>query len=101
MLFWSFWASPNGRKKEPKIPQVGEKYIPISMLENKPLTKIRPILAKEMVQTQKIVFYAVLGHLGTPNGPKKVLKGPQMDRMYVLMSKLENKPLTKSLGPFF
>jgi hypothetical protein len=24
-----------------------------------------------------------------------------MDRMYVLVSKLENKPLTKSLGPFF
>jgi hypothetical protein len=36
-----------------------------------------------------------------PNGPKKVHKGPQADRMYVPMSKLEKKPLTKSLGVFF
>jgi hypothetical protein len=33
------------------------------------------------------------------NGPKKVLKGPQVSGMYAPMSKLENKPLIKSVGP--
>jgi hypothetical protein len=33
-------------------------------------------------------------------GPKKVLKGPKVDKMYVPMSKLENKPLNKSFNPF-
>jgi hypothetical protein len=45
------------------------------------------MLVGEMVQNNpKIVFYAILGHLGTPNGPKKVLKGLQVDWMYGQMS---------------
>jgi hypothetical protein len=35
-----------------------------------------------------------------PNEPKKVLEGPQAGKKYVPMFKFENKPLTKSLGPF-
>jgi hypothetical protein len=34
------------------------------------------------------------------NGPKKVIKGPQVGGTYDPMSKLKNKPLTKLLGPF-
>jgi hypothetical protein len=34
------------------------------------------------------------------NGPKMVDRGPQVGGMYVLMSKFENKPLTKLLGLF-
>jgi len=61
-----------------------------------------PILLREMVQnSQKIFLYAVLGHLGTPNGPKKVVKDQQVGWMYGLMSELKNRPLTKSVGPFF
>jgi hypothetical protein len=36
-----------------------------------------------------------------PNGPKKVLKGLQVEYVYNLMYKLKNKRITKSLGPFF
>jgi hypothetical protein len=35
------------------------------------------------------------------NGPKKVLRGPQVGRVYVTILKLENRPLTISVGPFF
>jgi hypothetical protein len=35
-----------------------------------------------------------------PNGREKVQKGPQLGKMYLLVSKYENKPLTKSIGPF-
>jgi hypothetical protein len=59
-----------------------------------------------MVQNnQKTGFYAVFGHFGAiwapPNGSKKVDKGLQVGKMYGSMCKNENKPLTKSLGPFF
>jgi hypothetical protein len=36
-----------------------------------------------------------------PNIPQKVNRGPQVGRMYVPMFKLESRPLTISLGPFF
>jgi hypothetical protein len=36
-----------------------------------------------------------------PNGAEKVPKGSQVMSMYSSMYKLINKPLTKSLGPFF
>jgi hypothetical protein len=53
---------------------------------------------------QKTDFYAVFSHFGviwaTPNGPKKVLIGPQVGRTYGPMLKLKNKPLIKLLGPF-
>jgi hypothetical protein len=35
------------------------------------------------------------------NGPKEVPKGPQVGYMYSSMYTIKNKPLTKSLGPFF
>jgi hypothetical protein len=59
-----------------------------------------------MVQNnQKTGFFAVFLNLGLfwapPNGPQKMLKGLQVDKMYGSMSKLANKPLTKLLGPFF
>jgi hypothetical protein len=41
-----------------------------------------------------------LQHLGTNKWTKKVLKGPQVGGMYVPMSRLENKLLTESIGPF-
>jgi hypothetical protein len=64
------------------------------------------MLLGEMVQSnQKTVFYAVFAFLGAiwapPNRPKKVPKGLQVGEMYGPMSKLENKLLTKSSGPFF
>tara|TARA_B110001454_G_scaffold86672_1_gene83140 strand:- start:497 stop:694 length:198 start_codon:yes stop_codon:yes gene_type:complete len=36
-----------------------------------------------------------------PNGPEKVHRGPQVGMMYVPMFKLENRPLTISLGLFY
>jgi hypothetical protein len=39
MLFWGIWAPPNGPKKVHKGPRLGEMYLPVSKLENKPLTK--------------------------------------------------------------
>jgi hypothetical protein len=54
-----------------------------------------------MVQNiQKMGVYAVLGHLGTSNWTQKGTQGPQVGGMYFPMSKLENKPLIKSIGPF-
>jgi hypothetical protein len=54
---------------------------------------IRPIILGEMVQKkQKTGFCAVFGHFGAiwppPNGPIKVSKNPQVDKMYGPMSKL-------------
>jgi hypothetical protein len=53
-------------------------------------------------QPEKCFFYAAFygrrGHLGTP---KSTEKGPQVVGMYGPISKAENKPLTKSLGPLF
>jgi hypothetical protein len=40
------------------------------------------------------------GIWATPNGIKKLLKGPQVGVMYGPMSKLKKKPLNKSIGPF-
>jgi hypothetical protein len=37
-------------------------------------------------QAENSLFYAVLGHLGTPKWIKKVLKGLQVDGMYGSMS---------------
>jgi hypothetical protein len=49
-----------------------------------------------------LVFFFDLGVIwAPPNGPKKVSKGQQVEEMYGPMSMLENKPLTKLLGPFF
>jgi hypothetical protein len=64
---------------------------------------MRPFLIGEIVlkKSENSFFMLDWGIWAPPNGPKKVHKGPQVDRMYVPMSKLENKPLTKSLGPFF
>jgi hypothetical protein len=39
------------------------------------------------------------GQFGDAQMPENVHKGPQVSGMYVPMSKLENKPLTKSIGP--
>jgi hypothetical protein len=58
----------------------------------------RPIHVGEMVKnSQKMGIYAILGHFGTP---KLTLKGTQVGGMYVPMFKLDNKPLTKSIGLF-
>jgi hypothetical protein len=56
-----------------------------------------------MVQNkQKKGFCAIFGHFGAPsNRPKKIHKILQVSGMSRLMSELKNKPLTKSLGPFF
>jgi hypothetical protein len=64
---------------------------------------MRLILLGKMVQNnQKIGFLATFGHFGAPqNGPKNILKVPQLGGISRLVSDLKNKPLTKSLGPFF
>jgi hypothetical protein len=48
-----------------------------------------------------MLFLVIWGPFGHPSKPQKIHKGLQVGGMYGLMSKLENKPLTKSLGPFF
>jgi hypothetical protein len=53
------------------------------------------------MKPKNVLFLSVLGHLGTPNGPKKVHRGPQVGRMYVPIFRLENRPLTISISPFF
>jgi hypothetical protein len=54
-----------------------------------------------MKQPKNSFFMMFWGILAPPNGPKKVHRGPQVDRMYVPMFNLENRPLAISLGPFF
>jgi|TARA_B110001454_G_scaffold175630_1_gene167435 hypothetical protein len=66
---------------------------------------IRPILLGEIVQNNKrtgfyAVFYFILGPFGHLKCPKKVLKGLHVARTYGPISKLENNPLNKLLGPF-
>jgi hypothetical protein len=39
MLFWGIWAPPKRSKKVYKSLQVGYMYVPMSKLENKPLTE--------------------------------------------------------------
>jgi hypothetical protein len=77
----------------------------MSTLRNKPQI-IRLIHLGEMVQNnQKTGFCTVFSHFGAiwapPDGPKKVLKGPQVGGRFGPMSKLRNMPVTKLLGPFF
>jgi hypothetical protein len=58
---------------------------------------IKSILEEKVVRTnQKIIFFLLFwGIWAPPNGPKKVLKSPQVGGMYVPMLRLEKKPLTK------
>jgi hypothetical protein len=73
-------------------------YGKMSKLKNKLLAKLLGPFSQEKWSktTRKQVCYAVFCHFGVPpNGPKKIGKGPQVGRMYGLMSELENKPLTK------
>jgi len=64
---------------------------------------IRPILLGEMVENNQKFFVLMLflAIWALSNGPKKVLRGLQVGGMYGPISELENRPLTKSLGPFF
>jgi hypothetical protein len=64
---------------------------------------MRLILLGKMVQKKKKKdFCATFGHFGAPpNEPKKILKVPQVGGISRLVSDLNNKPLTKSLDPFF
>jgi hypothetical protein len=49
-----------------------------------------------------ILFSFHLGANWAPlNDPRKVNKGLQVGKMYGPIAKLTNKPITKSLGPFF
>jgi hypothetical protein len=71
-------------------------------LKIRPYQIIRPIALGEMIQNnQNKVVMLVLAIVAPPNGHKRVCKGPQMSLMYGPLSKLEIKPHTKSLGPFF
>jgi hypothetical protein len=79
-------------------------YGKMSKQKNKLLAKsLGPFFQEKWyITTRKQVCYAVFHHFGAPpNGPEKIDKGPQVGRMYGLMSELKNKPLTKYLGPFF
>jgi hypothetical protein len=106
-VFSRFWASPNRQEKVDNGFQVGRMYGPTFKLESKPLTKSLGPFFKEKCSktTKKHVFYSIFGYTGSiwapPHGPKKVDEGIQVSRMYNPMSKLRNKPLTKTLGPSF
>jgi hypothetical protein len=74
----------------------------MSKQKTRPLTKSFSSFFKEKwSQKLKIRFYAVYGHYGAIWAPKKLFKGPQVHGMLGPMSELKNKPLIKSLGPFF
>jgi hypothetical protein len=100
--FGGIGATPNGPKKVHKGPQVDRIYVPMFKLENRPLTiSISLSLGRSSMEKPENKFFcAVLGHLGTPKWTKKVLKGPQVGGMYVPMSRIEHKLVTKSKGPF-
>ena len=73
-------------------------YGKMSKHKNKPLSKLLgPFFQEKWSKTtRKQIFYAVFRDFwAPPNGPKKIDKGPQVSRMYGLMSELKNKPLTK------
>jgi hypothetical protein len=74
----------------------------MSKLEDKPLTKsLGPFLQEKWSKTARNYFSMQFGGIwAPPNGRKKVHKGLQVGQIYVSMSKLKNKPLTESLGPF-
>jgi hypothetical protein len=73
---------------------VSRMYVPMLRLENRPLAiSLSPFLKNK--------FFVLFWGIWAPsNGPKKVLKSPQVGGMYVPMLRLENKPLTKLIGPF-
>jgi hypothetical protein len=56
-----------------------------------------------MVQNNQITGFSCCfwGNFGTPKWTKKVHKGPQVGRMYGLMCKLKNKPLTNHYAQSF
>jgi hypothetical protein len=103
MLFGPFlviWAPPIGPKKVNKGPQVGRMYGPMLKLKNKPPKQI--IVLEDMVQNNRVfmLFFHFVTICSPLNGPKMVPNGLQVGKMYRPMSKLKNKPLTKSYGPF-
>jgi hypothetical protein len=73
----------------------------MSKLKNKaPNHIIRPLLLRELARNNhKIFFMLFLAIWALQNGPKMMPEGLQVDQMYSLISKLKNKPLTKTLGP--
>ena len=102
MLFWGIWVPANGAKKVHRGLQVSRMYVPISKLKDKPLTiSLGPYKKKSGPKQPENKFFMLFGGIwAPPNGREKVQKGPQLGKMYLLVSKLENKPLTKSIGPF-
>jgi hypothetical protein len=105
-VFWgAIWAPPNQPKKVNKGPQVGSLYGPMSKLKNKPLAKpLGPFFQEKWSKTTRKLFFKLFSFFAIwapPNRPKKDHKGLQVGRMNGPMSKLKNKPLTKSLGPLF
>jgi hypothetical protein len=101
-VLWHLGTRPQWTQKVHTDPQVGQMYLPVSEFKNGHLTKSVGlyIWEKWSKTAQKWVFILVWGIWACPIGPKKVLEGPQVGGMYVPMSKLENRPLAKSLGPF-
>ena len=51
-------------------------------------------------QPENSFFRLFWGIWAPQNRPKKVLNGPQVDKMYGSMAWLENEALTKSINPF-
>jgi hypothetical protein len=100
------WSPPNGPNKVSKGPQVGGRCGPMSKLENKPLTKLLASFFQEKLSktTRKQLFMLGFFNFGviqaSPNWNKKLPKGPQVGGTYSSMSKLKDKLLTKSLGPY-
>jgi hypothetical protein len=103
----AIWAPPNGPKKVPKGLQVDRIYGTMRKLINKPLTKLLgPFFKEKWSETSRkqvyMLFFFHFGAIWAPlNGPKKVLKGLLVGGTYGPISKLKNKPLTKSFVPLF
>jgi hypothetical protein len=79
---------------------VGGMYGSLSKLKIQPLTKsLGPFYkVKWSITTRKLVLYSIVSHFGAKWAPPN---GPKVGKMYGSMSKLKNKLITKSLGPFF
>jgi hypothetical protein len=82
--------------------KVGRMYVPMFRLENRPLTISldRSLRRNGPEQPQNTFFVLFRGIWVPPNEPEKVHTDPLVGGMYVSVSKLENWPLTQSIGPF-
>ena len=91
ILFWGSWAPQKDPKTCTRTGKWAEYMSQSLKLEYRPLTKsIGPFLQEKWSKSTRNYFFFMLfwGFWAPPNGPKKVHKGPRVDRMYGLVSQL-------------